>query len=129
MLPRQSGQREDRYMHLLGEPDDLESLLANRPSSRTDQLDRLADAPARWIVNVRVSKMGGLIRSLALIEAARSRGVLLIVGAHVGETSLLTRAALTIADHAGARLLAQEGAVGTHLLETDPVQLSAKQGR
>ncbi|MBL8475526.1 MAG: hypothetical protein JNK71_05565 [Methyloversatilis sp.] len=91
---------------------------------RIDQLDRLADAPARWIVNVRVSKMGGLIRSLALVEAARSRGVSLIVGAHVGETSLLTRAALTIADHAGARLLAQEGAVGTHLLETDPVQPS-----
>jgi uncharacterized protein YceH (UPF0502 family) len=37
LLPRQSGQREDRYMHLLGETADLEALLAARQ----------ADAPAR----------------------------------------------------------------------------------
>ncbi|MDT9151247.1 DUF480 domain-containing protein, partial [Escherichia coli] len=36
LLPRQSGQREDRYMHLLGEPADLESLLASRPTSRSE---------------------------------------------------------------------------------------------
>jgi hypothetical protein len=37
LLPRQSGQREDRYMHLLGEQADLDALLASRQ----------ADAPAR----------------------------------------------------------------------------------
>jgi hypothetical protein len=43
----------------------------------------------------------------------------MIVGAQVGETSLLTRAALTVA-HAGRdRLVAQEGAFGTHLLTAD----------
>ena len=36
-LPRQSGQREDRYMHQLGEEADLQALLATRQ----------ADAPAR----------------------------------------------------------------------------------
>lgn len=30
LLPRQSGQREDRYMHLLGEPADLQALLEAR---------------------------------------------------------------------------------------------------
>jgi L-Ala-D/L-Glu epimerase len=37
----------------------------------------------------------------------------------VGETSLLTRAALTVAAQAHDLLLAQEGAFGTHLLAAD----------
>lgn len=39
LLPRQSGQREDRYMHQLGEEADLQALLATRQ----------ADAPARAV--------------------------------------------------------------------------------
>ena len=35
-LERQSGQREERYMHLLGEEADLHSLLASRPAARSD---------------------------------------------------------------------------------------------
>jgi L-alanine-DL-glutamate epimerase-like enolase superfamily enzyme len=84
-----------------------------------DQL-RLLEGPAdRWVVNVRVSKMGGLLRSLGVVSAARARGIPVIVGAQVGETSLLTRAALTVAQVAGSDLLAQEGAFGTFLLEHD----------
>ncbi|MFW0756745.1 YceH family protein [Pseudomonas sp. H11T01] len=30
LLPRQSGQREDRYMHALGDPADIEAILATR---------------------------------------------------------------------------------------------------
>ncbi|MFG0382935.1 YceH family protein [Pseudomonas sp. zbq_18] len=41
LLPRQSGQREDRYMHQLGAAADLEALLAARQ----------ADAPARGAVD------------------------------------------------------------------------------
>ena len=73
----------------------------------------------RWVINVRVSKMGGLLRSLGVVSAARARGIPLIVGAQVGETSLLTRAALIVAQAAGDDLLAQEGAFGTFLLERD----------
>ena len=51
LLPRQSGQREDRYMHLLGEPADLESLLASRPAARGEAAapneDRLVELEAR----------------------------------------------------------------------------------
>lgn len=36
LLPRQAGQREDRYMHLLGEPADLQALL----EARTSEIDR-----------------------------------------------------------------------------------------
>ena len=45
----------------------------------------------------------------------------MIVGAHVGETSLLTRAALSVANAYRDILVAQEGAFGTHLLEHDVV--------
>ncbi len=73
----------------------------------------------RWLLNVRVSKLGGLIRSLSAITAARRSGFGIVVGAHVGETSVLTRAALTVAAVAGDALVAQEGAAGTHLLVED----------
>ncbi len=53
LLPRQSGQREDRYMHLLGETADLEALLAARSQGdaapRGGSLDegRIAELEAR----------------------------------------------------------------------------------
>jgi L-alanine-DL-glutamate epimerase-like enolase superfamily enzyme len=78
------------------------------------------EGPAPWIVNVRVSKMGGLLRSLLVVEMARRHGLAVVVGAQVGETSLLTRAALTVAGQARDILVAQEGAFGTLLLSADP---------
>jgi L-alanine-DL-glutamate epimerase-like enolase superfamily enzyme len=86
---------------------------------REEQLARLPGPPARWIANVRVSKAGGLLRSIDVVRAARAAGIAIIVGAQVGETSLLTRVALTVAQSAGEDLLAQEGAFGTHLLQHD----------
>jgi L-alanine-DL-glutamate epimerase-like enolase superfamily enzyme len=77
------------------------------------------EGPAPWIVNVRVSKMGGLLRSLRAVEVARGHGLPVVVGAQVGETSLLTRAALTVASQARDILMAQEGAFGTLLLSAD----------
>ena len=51
LLPRQSGQREDRYMHLLGDPADLESILASRPAARGEAAapneDRLVELETR----------------------------------------------------------------------------------
>ena len=81
--------------------------------------DQVAEDPDAWIINLRISKMGGLLRSLEIAERAEEGGVGLIIGAQVGETSILTRAALTVAAQHRARLLGQEGAFGTHLLEHD----------
>jgi L-alanine-DL-glutamate epimerase-like enolase superfamily enzyme len=89
---------------------------------RAGQLGQLDGAADRWIVNLRVSKMGGLLRSLDLVREARRRGLSVIVGAHVGETSLLTRAALIVAANARDILVGQEGAFGTHLLTRDVVE-------
>jgi L-alanine-DL-glutamate epimerase-like enolase superfamily enzyme len=87
--------------------------------ARSSQVGQLASSPSTWIVNLRVSKMGGLLRSLAVADAVRAAGVGLIVGAQVGETSLLTRVALTVAAAGRDVLVAQEGAFGTLLLERD----------
>ena len=89
--------------------------------ARENQITHLPGTPERWIVNLRVSKMGGLLRSLEVVKRCRERGLSLIVGAQVGETSLLTRAALVVAQAARDILIAQEGAFGTMLLESDAV--------
>jgi L-alanine-DL-glutamate epimerase-like enolase superfamily enzyme len=89
-----------------------------------NQLDNLGGDTRQWIVNLRVSKMGGMLRSLAMVSELRRRGFGLIIGAQVGETSILTRAALTVANAAKDILLAQEGAFGTHLLARDVVNPS-----
>ncbi len=88
---------------------------------RSDQLHQLKALGDRWIVNVRVSKMGGLVRAIQIIDTARRHQIPVIVGAHVGETSVLTRAALPVAMRAQYSLFAQEGAFGTHLLARDVV--------
>ncbi|MDH4153821.1 MAG: hypothetical protein OEV01_08570 [Nitrospira sp.] len=77
------------------------------------------DSPSTWIINIRVSKMGGVMRSLDIARRARELGVSIIVGAQVGETSILTRAGLTVANSHRDIVIAQEGAFGTHLLEYD----------
>jgi len=86
---------------------------------RAGQFDLLGGHPGNWLINLRISKMGGLLRSLQLVKKTRSLGIGIIVGAQVGETSLLTRAALTVAHEARDILVGQEGAFGTLLLQND----------
>jgi L-Ala-D/L-Glu epimerase len=95
------------------------AIILDESVARPAQLDSLSGPAEHWIANIRVSKMGGLVRSLEFLAEARRRGVRVIVGAHVGETSVLTRAGLTVAAAAADRLVAQEGAFGTHLLAHD----------
>ncbi|MEO4048256.1 DUF480 domain-containing protein [Pseudomonas sp. CAU 1711] len=61
LLPRQGGQREDRYMHLLGEPGDLQALLEARQ----------ADAPARGALDD--SRIAELEARVAALEERLAR--------------------------------------------------------
>ncbi len=83
------------------------------------QLKQYSERPGRWVANVRVSKCGGLLRSIALAKAAQAQGMEVILGAHVGETSLLTRAAITVGNALKNAPLAREGAFGTLFLKRD----------
>ena len=84
--------------------------------------------PGRFMANLKVSRVGGVLRALRLVEALRARNWPIIVGAHVGETSVLTRAAMLVASAAGTHLAAQEGAFGSRLIEREPVSPSLKWG-
>jgi L-alanine-DL-glutamate epimerase-like enolase superfamily enzyme len=97
-------------------------IILDESITRESQIAQLPGTPAQWIVNLRVSKMGGLLRALKVADVCRERGLALIVGAQVGETSLLTRAALVVAQAARDILIAQEGAFGTMLLASDAVE-------
>ncbi|MBI5450816.1 MAG: hypothetical protein HY940_05610 [Gammaproteobacteria bacterium] len=94
-------------------------IILDESVNRREHLDSITSDASRWIVNLRVSKMGGLLRSLDVIKDCRTRQLPVIIGAQVGETSLLTRAALTLANATRDILLAQEGAFGTYLLDYD----------
>jgi len=94
------------------------SIILDESVTRPEDLTRL-EAGARYILNARVSKHGGLMRTLATIRQARARGIKIIVGAQVGETSILARAGILAARAAGADLVAFEGAFGTRLLVRD----------
>jgi L-alanine-DL-glutamate epimerase-like enolase superfamily enzyme/pimeloyl-ACP methyl ester carboxylesterase len=96
---------------------------------RLADLERYDGVPGRFIANLKVSRVGGVLRAQRLVEALRARGWPIIVGAHVGETSVLTRAAMLVAAAAGDQLAAQEGAFGSRLVEREPVSPSLKWGR
>ncbi len=88
----------------------------------------LKNIPKAWVINLRVSKMGGLLRSIEIAENALKLKIPIIIGAQVGETSILSRVALTLANRVSKNLLAQEGAFGIYLLQWDiipnPIQFS-----
>jgi L-alanine-DL-glutamate epimerase-like enolase superfamily enzyme len=100
-----------------------------------ESVTRLADishmpVSSNFVVNLRVSKLGGLLRSLDVLKAATARGVGVIVGAQVGETSLLARAALALASAAGS-IEGFEAGYGSWLLRYDVVTptIKARGGR
>lgn len=85
-------------------------------------LHRFDNVRGAFIANIKISRVGGLLRALALIDEVKKQGWPIIIGCHVGETSLLTRAALVAAAAAGGSLLAQEGAFGDYLVKDEPVE-------
>ena len=99
------------------------TIILDESVTRLKDLSALGSG-ATYILNARVSKHGGLLRTLEIIRAARDRGIKIIVGAQVGETSILARAGIVAARAAGADLVAYEGAFGTRLLVRDAVMPS-----
>ena len=86
-----------------------------------ESLAQVLKSNIKFIINIRVSKMGGLINSLQIAETCKARGLEVIIGAQVGETSILTRAGICVANFLKPNYLAMEGGFGTMLLERDIV--------
>lgn len=96
------------------------AIVLDESLARAEEVETLPDG-IPWIVNLRVSKMGGVLRSISTADQAATHAHGVIVGAHVGETSQLSRAALTVAHSCREVLLGQEGVFGLHLLQHDVV--------
>jgi pimeloyl-ACP methyl ester carboxylesterase len=94
-----------------------------------DDLKCFAKVPGQFIANIKISRVGGILRALMLIDEIKKVGWPIIIGCHVGETSLLTRAAFIAASAAGDSLIAQEGAFGDYLIGREPVEPMLKFGR
>lgn len=94
-----------------------------------DHLRSFQNVPGQFIANIKISRVGGLVRALEMIAEVKKWGWPIIIGCHVGETSLLTRAALVASAEAGESLVAQEGAFGDYLVQREPVQPTLKFGR
>jgi muconate cycloisomerase len=87
----------------------------------------LAENKACHLFNLRISKCGGLNRVLKLVDLARRHEIGLQIGAHVGETSILSAAGRHLAAHLhDLRFL--EGSYGTLLLSADITRNSLRFG-
>ncbi len=67
-------------------------VVADESLCTMDDLRALVRHRACDIVNIKLSKCGGLIRSQKIASLARSEGLACQMGAHVGETSILSEA-------------------------------------
>jgi L-alanine-DL-glutamate epimerase-like enolase superfamily enzyme len=84
-------------------------------------LRNLINEHACSAVNVRISKCGGLIASLARCHEALDAGLAVQIGCQVGESSLLSAAHLILVT-AVQKITYAEGCFGYHLLRDDPAE-------
>ena len=79
--------------------------------------------------NLKLSKIGGIFRCLAVYETAKQYGIPCQLGAHFAETSILTHAGVLFSAMV-SELTAMEGGMGTNLLTYDlttiPLQSNMK---
>jgi L-alanine-DL-glutamate epimerase-like enolase superfamily enzyme/pimeloyl-ACP methyl ester carboxylesterase len=94
-----------------------------------DDLWQYKEIDGKYIANIKVSRVGGLMRALRIIKTLKTMGWPIIIGCHVGETSLLTRAGMVVASAAGKNLIAHEGAFGDYLVGREPVEPMLKFAR
>lgn len=92
-------------------------LILDESCTRVEDLDNLCGSP--WVLNLRVSKAGGILRAIELAHRAQNNELGIIVGAHVGETSVLTRGTLVVLHFLRNKQVAVEGAFGRHFLTSD----------
>lgn len=67
-------------------------VIADESVCSLEDTKRLIDEGSCDIINIKLSKCGGLIRSQEIYDYARSRGIQCQMGAHVGESTVLSEA-------------------------------------
>lgn len=93
-------------------------LMADESLVTMRDAEKLIEAKAADLFNIRISKCGGLARSLRLAKYARQNGVRVQVGSQVGETAILSAAGRHLAASLD-NVEFVEGSYGTMLLAED----------
>ncbi len=83
-----------------------------------EAVHRIADMKAADVLNIRISKCGGMLAALRMIEVAEKRGLKVQLGAQVGESCVLSAAGAILAAVTPS-FLWREGCFGMHLLQDD----------
>lgn len=97
------------------------NLIADESFSDRESLKKLITEKACTGVNIRISKCGGLMASLARADEARRAGLLIQLGCQVGESSLLSSAQLSLLSQIPETAYL-EGCFGLRLLKEDPAK-------
>lgn len=102
-------------------------LMADESLVTLDDARSLAAARAVDFFNIRISKCGGLARSMAIAQIARQAGISIQVGSLVGETAILSAAGRHLAA-ALPEVVFAEGSYGSLLLTQDVATQSIRFG-
>ncbi len=102
-------------------------LMADESFVTQSDLDRLLEHDAIDLLNVRLSKNGGIGPCLRTIQRVREAGLGFQIGAHVGETAILSAAGRHLAASAPDTRFV-EGSYGTLLLSEDVARTSLRFG-
>jgi L-alanine-DL-glutamate epimerase-like enolase superfamily enzyme len=103
-------------------------IILDESFTQVEQLSELSKFKDKIILNIRISKMGGLLRSYEIVKLCQKLNMSWGLGSQVGETSLLTRAGLTLLSLHNGPCQFYEGAFSSHLLSVDPCNHTLKLG-
>lgn len=96
-------------------------IMADESACSYRQIQQLVENGLCNKLNLKLSKNGGIFHCMNISKLAKAHGVSLQLGAHFGETSLLTAAAMLFSS-LERELTSMEGGLGTHLLKHDVVE-------
>lgn len=111
-------ENDDDMAMLVGDFGHAATFVADESLTTIESARRILNQKAFTAFNLKLSKHGGLLRSLEIYRLATQHGIPCQLGAHFGETSLLTAAGVIFSGLAPA-LRYREGALGTLILATD----------
>ena len=97
---------------------DKATFMADESATTCSQVSTLLTKGQCNRINLKISKHGGIFQTLRICREAQRYGISYQLGAHFGETSILTYAGMILASCV-PHLRGHEGGLGTHLLEAD----------
>ena len=101
-------------MHQFGKEIDL---MADESITSISDAKKLIEQRTVSAFNIKISKVGGLHKALAIHQLAKENGITCQLGAHYGESSILSRAGLAFATSPGVHPMYLEGSFGKWLLK------------